>query len=376
MKRDYLEQLEERLHEHQVVDADIQDVLMDYEGMYDDAIDRGLTDEETVELLGEPKKVVRDLLDTLQIRDFREVRRKNNKLVALAPFIAVIAFFLLGYFGDLWHPGWLVFLFIPIAGILGNVNKKEKFVALSPFIAVIVFIFLGVAYNAWHPGWLVFLIIPLSGVLFSARRRDRLIGSLPFLTLLAFILLGFYLEAWAWAWLFFLLIPFLAAITRGKNLERFVLAPSILLAVGFYLYMYLVEGMPEYGLIGFILPVVVALSLGKINITIDHNWTFRATTQTFIILCCIAAFLVVGLTVPNAWGWAWMILLLIPITSILINSKRLRLTPLMPFIAVIIFFSVGYFFTMFHISWLAFLLIPMTGILENDPPVKVNHHKD
>jgi uncharacterized membrane protein len=365
MKQDYLRQLEDSLRAHQIVDADIEDVLNDYTGLYDDALDRGLTDEETADLLGKPDTVVRELLDTLRVRDFKEVRRRNNKLVALAPFIAVIAFMLLGFLGDLWHPGWLVFLFIPIAGILGNVNRKEKFVALSPFIAVITFIFIGISYDAWHPGWLIFLIVPIAGVFTGARKTDQLLGAMPFLALIACILLGTYLDAWEWSWLFFLLIPVIAALKSGKTLERFLLVPSILLAVGFYLFMYLHYDMLGYGLIGFALPAAIAVMIGSIRFDITFSRSFKGVTQTMIVLVCLAAFLIIGFTVTDAWGWAWMILLLIPVTSILIGRRRLTLTPIMPFVSVIVFFSLGYFFNLWHIAWLAFLLIPMMGIIEN-----------
>lgn len=365
MKQDYLNRLSQCLKDHQILDADMIDVMNDYDEMYEDALAKGKSDEEIEALLGEPEDVVKELLDTLRIRDFKVVRKRNNRLVALAPFIALIAFFLLGYLGDMWHPGWLVFLLVPIAGILGNVNKKEKFVALSPFIAVVVFIFLGVAYQAWHPGWLIFLLIPIAGVLTGARRKEVLLGISPFIALLLFILLGTYLDAWAWSWLFFLIVPILGAFYSRKALERYLLIPSILLAIGFYLYMYLAHDMIEIGLLGFILPFVVAIFIGNIRWSVHVRWSFNTGVNSMIVLCSVAAFLIVGLTVPQAWSWAWMILLLIPITSILIHRKRIRLTPIMPFVAVIVFFSLGYFFDLWHISWLAFLLIPMMGIIEN-----------
>lgn len=376
MKAKYIQLLKESLHRHHVVDADIEDVLVDYEGLYDDSIDRGLTDEETWELLGDPDSVVKELMDTLRVRDFKVVRKRNNRLVALSPFLAVITYMLLGNLAGLWHPGWLVFLFIPIAGILGNVNKKEKFVALSPFIAIIVFIFLGTAYDAWHPGWLIFLIIPASGILTNVAKYGRWHGLLSFSALLAFILCGMYLDGWAWAWLFFLIIPFVESVKSSKPLSRYLLAPTLLLASAFYVWMLLVHDQPGYGLLAFILPLTIAIIIGKLQISISMDRSFKGMIQASMILVYLAAFIVIGLTVPGAWSWAWMILLFIPMTSIFIESKHLRLTPMMPFIAVIIFFSLGHFFELWYISWLAFLLIPMAGIIEGDGPVKITKHQN
>jgi hypothetical protein len=52
-------------------------------------------------------------------------------------------------------------------------------------------------------------------------------------------------------------------------------------------------------------------------------------------------------------------------TAIHLFDKPRKLTPFMPFISVIIFYSLGYFFGLFHISWIAFLLIPVVAIIEN-----------
>ena len=341
--------------------------MNDYDGLYEDALNRGKSDEEIEELLGHPDDIVRELFDTLRVRDFKVVRKKNNRLVALSPFIALIAFMLLGFLGGLWHPGWLVFLFIPIAGILGNVNRKEKFVALSPFIALITFIFLGVAYNLWHPAWLIFLIIPIAGILTGAGKKDKGIALMPFLTLTAFMLVGTYVDnSWLWAWLFFLLIPFVAAVFySNKKIDRFLLAPSILLAAGFYLFMYLNYGNWQVGLFGLLLPAAIMIISGQIRISVDGLFSKDGIIMTSIVLTAIALFIVIGITVPNAWPWCWMILLSIPILAIAIHARPFKLTPLMPFIAVILFFSLGYFLDLWAVSWMAFLLIPMMGIMEN-----------
>lgn len=367
MKQDYLDNLLASLKRHQVVDADIEDIMSDYDGMYEDALSRGKSDEDIESLLGKPDEVVKELFDTLRVRDFKVVRKKNNRLVALSPFLALIAFMLLGFLGDLWHPGWLVFLFIPIAGILGNVNKKEKFVALSPFIALITFIFLSVAYQLWHPGWLVFLIIPVAGILTGAGRRDRAIALMPFLTLTAFILVGTYVaNAWLWAWLFFLLIPLVAAIFYSKKkIDRFLLAPSILLAAGFYLVMYLHYDNWQVGLFGLLLPTAILIISGQVRISFEGMARRDRWMSLSILLICLSVFLVLGLMLPGAWSWCWMVLLGIPMLTIAIKVRPFKFTPLMPFIAVIIFFSLGFFLGYWTFSWMAFLLIPMVAIIEN-----------
>lgn len=86
----------------------------------------------------------------------------KKKIVAVTPMVSLLVFLLLGYIWGYWHPGWVVFLAIPIMPFLVGLQKfKVTFVALV-FIA---FIVLGV-FGYWHPGWLVFLTIPIYYTLF------------------------------------------------------------------------------------------------------------------------------------------------------------------------------------------------------------------
>ncbi len=48
-----------------------------------------------------------------------------QKLTALSPFIAIILYIpILGFYFDLWHPGWLVFL---LTAILGGLSPKLSY---------------------------------------------------------------------------------------------------------------------------------------------------------------------------------------------------------------------------------------------------------
>jgi hypothetical protein len=42
----------------------------------------------------------------------------RSNFVAYTPFIAVMLFFLVGHYFNLYHLSWLFFLMIPIAGVL------------------------------------------------------------------------------------------------------------------------------------------------------------------------------------------------------------------------------------------------------------------
>lgn len=71
----------------------------------------------------------------------------------------------------------------------------------------------------------------------------------------------------------------------------------------------------------------------------------------------------------DLWTFSWMAYLLIPVTAILvemINSKdRNVFIGLTPFIALITFFILGFGYDLWHPGWLVFLIIPVTAILLN-----------
>jgi hypothetical protein len=76
----------------------------------------------------------------------------------------IIAYIVLGIGFNLWHPGWLIFLLIPVAMMFYS-NSNIPFVAYSPFVATATFILLGHYFDLYHIAWLVFLIIPMAGIL-------------------------------------------------------------------------------------------------------------------------------------------------------------------------------------------------------------------
>ena len=84
--------------------------------------------------------------------------KKKESLVSY-PLLVTVVYLLLGFVWNLWHPGWIVFLTIPLRGIKGRVSW-HRYLA-SPTMIVILYLLLGFYFNLWHPGWLLFLCIPL-----------------------------------------------------------------------------------------------------------------------------------------------------------------------------------------------------------------------
>lgn len=101
----------------------------------------------------------------------RKASKRNHlarKISKVMPLLSLVAFLVLGFCFKLWHPGWVVFLAVPVSEICINIfNKKGKalWVSLAMLVSVILYLFLGIALHAWHPGWLVFFLVPIVSII-------------------------------------------------------------------------------------------------------------------------------------------------------------------------------------------------------------------
>lgn len=94
-------------------------------------------------------------------------------------------------------------------------KKKSNFKGFPvPILATIIFLFLGLVFNLWHPGWIVFLAIPLFHFITSPPKRGSGWKNLPYpiLCTMIFLLIGFLFNGWYYSWLIFLTIPIWAYI--------------------------------------------------------------------------------------------------------------------------------------------------------------------
>jgi len=235
-------------------------------------------------------------------------------------------------------------------------------VALSPFITVIAFISIGMTTHIWHPTWLIFFFIPMSAIL--SERKAVLVALSPFLSVIAFILMGYYYGNYDVAWLVFLSIPMLGLLTK-PNFKTITVFLSFAAAIVFYLIMYLVYDNLFIAILGFALPAIVGIIFGdlKVGCGIRRLGGARGGVYLSAFILLLLGFLAGGYFLPNGCAYSWQLLLFIPIIAIIL-SGNFRWVAIMPFLSVMIFFSVGYFFNLFELSWLAFFLIPITGVLD------------
>lgn len=80
------------------------------------------------------------------------------------PFTTIVCllYFAIGILFDAWHPGWLLFLLIPLwYSFAGAVRKKNASIFAYPVLVTLLFLCAGFFWGIWHPGWVLFLTIPL-----------------------------------------------------------------------------------------------------------------------------------------------------------------------------------------------------------------------
>jgi uncharacterized membrane protein YjjP (DUF1212 family) len=92
------------------------------------------------------------------------------------PLLAVAAYLAMGFLGGLWHPGWLIFLAIPVyyqlvamAAATGMRKKLNRFPIAV--LCAAAYLLLGFFFDVWHPSWMIFLAVPLYHCLVGAIFR-------------------------------------------------------------------------------------------------------------------------------------------------------------------------------------------------------------
>ncbi len=365
MKNEYLSKLKSLLDQYNMEEVEKKDIVNDYDDMYNNWIEYGMSEEQVEEKLGEPSKIIKEL--TEGYKKVTTVKRqqqasKNNKIIAVMPFVSLIAFFIIGFGFDGWAWGWLTFLLIPVVAIIVEmVHNKDKHVltALSPFAAVIGYLVLGFYYGLWHPGWLVFLVIPVIAIITEGKEigfLNTLVSLSPFAALIAFFYLG---EQGLYnpGWIVFLVIPALGVLNEKNKVK--MLLWEVFIIGGALGYLYIGSTLSyQYAWLTFAPLVIYSLTQS------DTGFIHMPFVYKMLTLGTIAAYVLFGFTL-GLWGFAWIVFLIIPVYAIITEvDGDEKIIALMPFVSLVIFFTLGWFFVLWHLSWMAFLLIPIVAIIK------------
>ena len=100
----------------------------------------------------------------------KEVEAENRrKMDGAYPMFITILYLVLGFFFNLWHPGWLLFLTIPLYYMKPR-NEADRW--LNPVMITLIYLILGFFFHLWHPGWMIFLAIPVAAIIRSPSNRS------------------------------------------------------------------------------------------------------------------------------------------------------------------------------------------------------------
>jgi len=106
--------------------------------------------------------------------DNKNTVKVSEIVYSVSALLITIAYIILGFSKNLWHPAWILFLLIPVIGSLVDVIVKKRITRFNyPVLVVAVYLFLGLFYNLWHPMWVLFITIPVFYMVFNPI--DRLI---------------------------------------------------------------------------------------------------------------------------------------------------------------------------------------------------------
>lgn len=312
-KEEYLSLLKEVLDQNDFNEEEAADILSDYEELYSGYLEREMDDAEIKKKLGSPFDVVAALKGSMKYT--KKPETGGEKWVAVSPFVSLIAFFILGFLYDLWHPGWLVFLLIPVSAISLSFTQNAwgKITALSPFFATAFFMIYGYIEGVYHPTWMVFLLI--------------------------------------------LLFAYLSM----KEPRKYAYIASLLVGSAVYLWIGLAYGVYDYSLFAFLPLIILGIYFGEIKVEF-----FFPRPIGYIAIFAIFVYILSGYLF-GLWGIMWLIFFLIPFSAVYLNGDgKSRYIGMTPFISFVIFFLLGYYLGIWHLSWMAFLLIPVTAILIGD----------
>lgn len=88
-----------------------------------------------------------------------------------AGFICIL-YLVIGLFFNAWHPGWILFLLVPLwYSFVSAVRKRNANIFAYPILVTLLYMCAGFFFNAWHPGWVLYLSIPIYYSFVSSHRR-------------------------------------------------------------------------------------------------------------------------------------------------------------------------------------------------------------
>ena len=109
-----------------------------------------------------------------EAKERERTREYERRWDGVYPIVITFAYLALGFTFHLWHPGWLLFLTIPIYYMKPK-NNVERW--LNPVSITLIFLVLGIFFGLWHPAWMLFFLIPIAAIMrkgpYAGKRADE-----------------------------------------------------------------------------------------------------------------------------------------------------------------------------------------------------------
>ncbi len=128
--------------------------------LYNVSLDSLLFTEESIEDIKE-NQINEDNIDQMDKKTGFSVKLSDRLAGPIVLSIVTIYLFL-GIVFDYWHPGWIIFLLIPILiTLIDAITKKNGSLFAYPIFVLALYLFFSIEYGIWHPLWLIFITIPI-----------------------------------------------------------------------------------------------------------------------------------------------------------------------------------------------------------------------
>lgn len=106
--------------------------------------------------------------------DLKDEFDKTSIIHGISVLTIIVTYFILGVTLSLWHPAWILFLFIPInSSLIDAIKYKNPQNFAYPIFTVAIYLFCGIVFSLWHPMWLIFITIPLYYLVCDLFRKKK-----------------------------------------------------------------------------------------------------------------------------------------------------------------------------------------------------------
>jgi len=108
----------------------------------------------------EAQKAARAQEDAQRTQEDAQARRRARRNRFPYPVFIAFVYLFVGFVFSWWHPGWMLFLTIPLYYLPERERTPLRLLG-NPVMITIIYLLLGFMCRWWHPGWLIFLLIPI-----------------------------------------------------------------------------------------------------------------------------------------------------------------------------------------------------------------------